>query len=68
MSALKTLWHVVKVDAVDGLRIGITEADSADGLEILSDSPLSEDDASNMSIQLSKQLGIPQFDNGVDLF
>ena len=59
-------WHVVKVAAIGGLRVGMVEAEEAKGLEILSPHPLSEEEAINLSKRLSEELGISEFDNGLD--
>lgn len=57
-------WAVVKVETLNGVRIGITQEDDLIG-EVL-EGNLTENEAEETSQGLSKELNIPLFDNNED--
>ena len=59
-------WSVVKVQAIDGLRIGMTEK-LDDTMEVIKEFD-DDTEASKFCGEYAKESGIPEFDNDVDVY
>ena len=59
-------WSVVKVQAVDGLRIGMTE-EVDPTMEVIKEFQ-DETEASKFCVEYAKQVGISEFDNDTDVY
>ncbi len=59
-------WSVVKVQAVDGQRIGMTEEPDPT-MEVIKEFD-DDTEASKFCGEYAKQVGIPEFDNDVDVY
>lgn len=60
-------WAVIKVDTVNGLRIGITQMNDIPECEILA-TGLFERETEQESKRQTEILNIPQFDNNIDIY